>query len=166
MAKQIVCGKLYASWCHFCKDLKEPWNQLISILNKEMPMVCIVKDIAIGDEEDEQKRNSMLENLTSQLKANQKINVQKGYPTIFKLDDNNNVVYHEGNRTVDDMYQFFTGRPLKHPGQNLLPPRAPEVVKKTQGRRRVKKRKSLKQKQWQSHPRRRKTRRARKPRKF
>lgn len=158
MAKQIVCGKLYASWCHFCKDLKEPWEKLILILNKEMPMACIVKDIPIGDEEDEQKRNSMLENLTAQINANQKINVQNGYPTIFKLDDHNNVVYHDGERTVENMYQFFTGRPLNHLRQNLIKRASPRVAKKTQ---RGKKKRN--QKQWNKRP---KTRRARKQRKF
>ena len=144
--------------------MKTPWDKLILILNKEMPMACIVKDIPLGDEEDEQKRNTILETLTAELKSNQKIDVQNGYPTIFKLDNFNNVVYHEGDRTLEDMYQFFTGRPLKHPGQNLSLIKEENGVKEKQVR---KKRKSNNHKKsWRSHPRRRKTRRARKPRKF
>lgn len=124
-------------------------------------MACVVKDIPIGDEEDEQKRNTMLDELTTQLKANQKISVQNGYPTIFKLDDHNNVVYHEGERTLDNLYQFFTGRPFKHPGQNLIVSPGEKVLpriakKKTQ-------RGNKKRKTWKKRP---KTRRARKPRKF
>lgn len=124
--KQIVCGKLYASWCHFCKDLEEPWKQLLSGLSKDPNhVVCINKEVALGDE-DESRHDEILNTLTKQLGARQKIKVNGGYPTIFKLDNFNNVVYHEGARTLEALRKFFspwTGqvkgpRSKKHLGQN------------------------------------------------
>jgi hypothetical protein len=105
--KQIVCGKLYASWCHFCKDLEEPWKQLLTGLSKDPNhVVCINKEVALGDE-DESKHDAILTTLTKQLGARQKIQVKGGYPTIFKLDNFNNVVYHEGARTLEELTKFF-----------------------------------------------------------
>jgi hypothetical protein len=56
-----------------------------------------------------------LERLTKELNANQKIQVQGGYPTLLKVDSFGNVVYYEGDRTVDAMYSFFTGRSQRAP---------------------------------------------------
>ena len=166
MAKQIVCGKLYASWCHYCKDLQGPWAELLSHLNRDSTLVCTVKDIPLGDENDETKRQNMLDTLKKQLNANQNINVQGGYPTIFKLDDHQNVVYYDGNRTVDGMYQFFTGRPLKrHPRRNIgvKEPRANSLTKQKTNRKKKNNNNNNNNKAWTTR-RGRQTRR--KPRKF
>lgn len=119
--KQIVCGKLYASLCHYCKELKGPWKQVIQMLQRDKSLVCVSKEIALGDVQDEQKQQDMLKSLTTQLNAKQDIVVKGGYPTIFKLDPFNNVVYYEeGPRTVEGLYHFFTGNSLT---QNLHPSR-------------------------------------------
>lgn len=112
--KKIVCGKLFASWCHFCKELKGPWKKVIAMMQRDKSMVCVSKEMALGDEKDEQKQQDMLTSLTQELQAKQNIAVQGGYPTIFKLDPFNNVVYFEGPRTVEGLYQFFTGKSLPH----------------------------------------------------
>jgi hypothetical protein len=112
--KKIVCGKLFASWCHFCKELKGPWKKVIAMMQRDKSMICISKEMALGDEKDEQKQQDMLLSLTQELQAKQNIAVQGGYPTIFKLDPFNNVVYFEGPRTVQGLYQFFTGKSLPH----------------------------------------------------
>jgi hypothetical protein len=112
LSKEIICGKLYASWCHYCKDLQQPWQQLLDILSKDM--VCVNKEVALGDK-DESQHDAILSILTKQLGARQKIQVQNGYPTIFKLDNYKNVVYHKGARTLEELHKFFTG---KHLGRN------------------------------------------------
>ena len=110
---EIVCGKLIASWCHFCKDLQGPWKKVIQMLQRDKSLVCVSKEVALGDVQDEQKQQNMLKSLTTELNAKQDIVVKGGYPTIFKLDPFNNVVYYEdGPRTVEGLYQFFTGKSL------------------------------------------------------
>jgi hypothetical protein len=114
MQKQIVCGKLYATWCHYCKELKGPWKQVIQLLQRDKSVVCVSKEVALGDVQDDQKQQEILKMLTKKLNAKQEIAVKGGYPTIFKLDPFHNVVYYEnGPRTVEGLYQFFTGKPLQ-----------------------------------------------------
>lgn len=118
--KQIVCGKLYASWCHYCKELKGPWKQVIEMLQRDKSLVCVSKEVALGDVQDEQKQQEILKSLTQQLNAKQDIAVKGGYPTIFKLDPFYNVVYYEGPRTVEALYEFFSGKSAQHPGDNTV----------------------------------------------
>jgi|Laugresbdmm110sn_2_1035109.scaffolds.fasta_scaffold06359_2 thiol-disulfide isomerase/thioredoxin len=106
---EVVCGKLFASWCHFCKELKQPWAKMLKQLKKHK--VCVVKEVPVGDVQDEKKRNVILKALTDELHAKQPIAPQGGYPTIFKLDDVHNVVYFNGDRTADAMLEFFLGKP-------------------------------------------------------
>lgn len=123
--KQIVCGKLYASWCHYCKELKGPWKRVLQLLQRDKSLVCVSKEVALGDVQDEQKQKDLLKSLTQELQAKQDIEVKGGYPTIFKLDPFNNVVYYEeGPRTVEGLYQFFTGKsltPSLHTSLNTRP---------------------------------------------
>jgi len=127
--KQIVCGKLYASWCHYCKELKGPWKQVIQMLQRDKSMVCVNKEVALGDIQDEEKQQDMLKSLTTTLNAKQDIAVKGGYPTIFKLDPFHNVVYYEeGPRTVEGLYQFFTG-------QSLPPSRSLHLSRNTRSKR-------------------------------
>jgi hypothetical protein len=108
-ANEVVCGKLYASWCHYCKELKKPWAKMLKELKKHK--VCVVKEVPLGDVQDEMKRNAILKALTDELHAKQPIAAQGGYPTIFKLDELKNVIYFDGDRTAEAMLDFFMGKP-------------------------------------------------------
>lgn len=107
----IVCGKLFASWCHYCKDLQQPWLDTMAAIGKQYEYMS--KEVALGDVQDEKLHGPILQKLSQKMGARQIIKVDGGYPTIFKVDTFGNVVYHKGARTTEALYQFFTGRPLR-----------------------------------------------------
>jgi thiol-disulfide isomerase/thioredoxin len=86
---KTTIGKVYAKWCGYCKVLKPEWDIMKRSLKRN-------KDVEIVQVEINQTAK------LNKLKKKYPDLVIKGYPTIFKID-NNGIQYYSGERLANDM---------------------------------------------------------------
>ena len=95
MSKTVV-GKLYMVGCGHCDALVEPWNEMKKNVEKK---VMVLNDI-------ESKETHKLEELNDKHGAN--VEVQGGYPTIYKIKKGGKVEYYDGERTATELIGWAT----------------------------------------------------------
>ena len=96
----IIIGKLYAEWCMHCKNLEPIWKNLKEDLkdkieNKELEIV----------EFEETKDQIKLE----EFKKKYPVEIQGGYPTLFKIDKEGNITYYSGERELESLKIWAIG---------------------------------------------------------
>ncbi len=101
MSKPVV-GKLYMVGCGHCDALVEPWNEMKKNVGGK---VMVLNDI----EADETHK---LEELNDKHGAN--VEVQGGYPTIYKIKHGGNVEYYNGDRTSKELIRWATNKKQKN----------------------------------------------------
>ncbi len=107
---ELVVGKLYADWCGHCQTLAPEWDTMkTSIKNKIKKGGNKFKKVDIVEIE-ESVQDSKLPALNSKYLdgSKDKVEVQGGYPTIFKIDGGR-VHYYGGERTAEKMEQWAIG---------------------------------------------------------
>uniref|UniRef100_A0A6C0D5L0 Thioredoxin domain-containing protein n=1 Tax=viral metagenome TaxID=1070528 RepID=A0A6C0D5L0_9ZZZZ len=104
----FVIGKIYADWCGHCTALAPKWNKLTKLLRKKIPK----RQLIISSIESENVDNGLSTlNQTYLSNSDEKVAVQGGYPTIFKVV-NNTIYYYEGPRELAPMLKWaLTGVP-------------------------------------------------------
>jgi len=103
MAPTII-GKVYATWCGYCKQLIPIWAKLKRIIRKpDLQFIEI--------ESNEIKKRAYFEK-----SHNIKLNVS-GYPTIFKLHPNGRIEYYNGTKSFKDMKRWILSTPAKNKTQ-------------------------------------------------
>jgi hypothetical protein len=85
---KTVVGKLYMVGCGHCDALVEPWKQMKEKVEKK---VMVAGDIEAAE-------NHKLDQLNKQ--HGSKVEVQGGYPTIYKIKRGGKVEYYNGERTA------------------------------------------------------------------
>ena len=88
---KTVVGKLYMVGCGHCKMLVEPWNEMKKKIGKK---VMVAGDIEAAE-------NHKLDQLNKQHRT--KVEVQGGYPTIYKIKRGGKVEYYNGERTASKL---------------------------------------------------------------
>jgi thiol-disulfide isomerase/thioredoxin len=96
----IVIGKIYSHGCGYCIQLAPIWNTMEKELNTHHSHI-IIKNIEQANEELEipEINNTYLQN------APNKLQLQGGYPTIFKIV-NGQVSYYNSERTVPALMKW------------------------------------------------------------
>jgi len=105
----IVIGKIYANWCGHCTALKPEWEKMKAIIKKDLGKY--LTNINIEFSEIEQTNEHInVDNINRQylINSNEKLSAS-GYPTIFKIH-NNNLDYYKGSRTAQEMADWY----IKH----------------------------------------------------
>jgi len=98
----FVIGKIYAEWCGHCTALAPKWNKLTKILRKKIPK----RQLIISNIESENVETGLSTLNQSYLSnSDEKVAVQDGYPTIFKIV-NNKIHYYEGPRELAPMLKW------------------------------------------------------------
>jgi len=103
----LVVGKIYAEWCGHCKTLEPKWDIFDKKITnrfdkKNKPLVYKVEESDIDDPA------VGLESLRVHLAdPTEKVSVQGGYPTIFKIV-NGVLSYYDGPREVGPMLMWAT----------------------------------------------------------
>jgi thiol-disulfide isomerase/thioredoxin len=101
----LVVGKIYADWCGHCKNLTPKWKIFGSVLSKKFPankkpIIYEIEETNMNDEAEG------LDSLTKYLAdPTEKVSVNGGYPTIFKIVDGK-ISYYEGPREVGPMIKW------------------------------------------------------------
>jgi thiol-disulfide isomerase/thioredoxin len=106
--KVILIGKIYAKWCGHCKMLKPEWRKMKDSIRAKMrdqPNI-LVRFIEIEQVQEQQKVDKI--NRVYLANSNEKLSLQGGYPTLFKIE-NGTLTYFDGNRRADDMEKWYTG---------------------------------------------------------
>ncbi len=108
MGKTIVVGKLYMVGCGHCDALVQPWNKMKKNVEKK---VMVAGDIEAAE-------TGKLAELNKKHGSN--VEVQGGYPTIYKIKPDGKVEYYNGERTAKELIRWATNKnqknTLKHGG--------------------------------------------------
>lgn len=112
----LVLGKIYANWCGHCKVLQPKWAIIEEEIPKRFPHNSepYVYEVEETDMDDE---NDGLASLQPYLaNPNEKVELQGGYPTIFKIV-NGKLSYYEGSREIGPIITWAMEgiRTKKHP---------------------------------------------------
>jgi hypothetical protein len=101
MSKPVV-GKLYMVGCGHCDALVEPWNEMKKNVGGK---VMVLNDIEAAE-------TDKLEELNDKHGAN--VEVQGGYPTIYKIKKGGKVEYYDGERTATELIGWATNKNQKN----------------------------------------------------
>ena len=99
---KIVAGKIFAAWCGHCKSLAPEWNKMkknIQEKNKD-------GDVLFAEIEESQEGHKIPEINEKHVKKGKPLAVQGGYPTLFKIE-NEQVHYYGGARNAEEMETWF-----------------------------------------------------------
>jgi hypothetical protein len=91
MGKTIVVGKLYMVGCGHCETLEEPWNQM---KKKVGGKIIVAGDIEAAETRELAELND---------KHGSNVEMQDGYPTIYKIKSGGKVEYYNGERTASKL---------------------------------------------------------------
>ena len=98
----FVIGKIYANWCGHCTALAPKWKTLMKIIRKKIPKHQLI----ITEIESENIENGLSTlNETYLQNSDEKVAVQGGYPTIFKIVKNK-IHYFDGPRDIAPMLKW------------------------------------------------------------
>lgn len=111
---QLIIGKIYADWCGHCVALNPHWANMKNKIRSNMDLKnTIVEFVEIGDTEKNKQNGKTVDIMVDQFnrkhmyKSNQKLALDGGYPTLFKLH-NGRLEYYKGDRNADSMYNWYT----------------------------------------------------------
>lgn len=99
----FVIGKIHANWCGHCISLAPKWTILVRQLHKIVPKK---HNLVIADIESETMDAGLAAlNATHLPDSEKKVELNGGYPTIFKIM-NKTITYYEGPREVKPMLKW------------------------------------------------------------
>jgi thiol-disulfide isomerase/thioredoxin len=130
--KDIVIGKIYAEWCGHCQMLKPEWEKMKNNLKKSN-----LKYKFYEIEQTDEDNGIQSINETYLKNADKKLELQGGYPTIFKIVDGK-IEYYNGERDSASMEQWITKQ--RNGGGNKL---KRKTIKKKNAKRKTQKGKSI-----------------------
>ena len=103
--KTIVVGKIHAKWCRHCKSLGREWPKMKADIKKRLghKYNIVFSDIEQTDEKlkVDKINNQFLTN------SNEKLSVQGGYPTLYKIVGGK-LEYYNGNRTASELANWYS----------------------------------------------------------
>ncbi len=100
-SKNIMVGRIHALWCGHCKALVPEWSKMKKELSKQRGGYKFVSV-------EQSKEEPHLERLNKYLKIDdnaKKVQIQGGYPTIFKAS-NGVVEYYNGPQMAENLVQW------------------------------------------------------------
>ena len=133
-SKPIVVGKIYAEWCGYCIALQPEWEKMKTQLGGK---TVIFKEIKSNDIDSGIKDI----NETYLNKSDKKLELEGGYPTIFKIK-NGKLEYYNGNRTSHDLANWVLGK-IQNGGKSK---KSRKTIKSKKSKKSRKSRKTMKSK--------------------
>ena len=98
---KIVIGKIYANWCKHCINLNGEWEIMKQNIQNNYPDKYIFSEI------EQANQNTEIAEINKKfVYTKNKVNIQGGYPTIFKIQ-NGKVEYYNGAHLADNMESWF-----------------------------------------------------------
>lgn len=114
--KVLVVGKIYATWCSACNHLQPIWLEMIDIMKTDPDSLLKDRKLVYAEiesaEEDSGKKDI---NARYLMNSSEKLELQGGYPTIFKIN-NGRLEYYNGARDAKKMYRWFTANRTRFNG--------------------------------------------------
>lgn len=99
MEKQnpIIVGKLFAKWCVHCKNLESIWKNMKEELKDKIES----KELKIVEFEETDDKEKL-----EDFKKEYPVDIQGGYPTIFKINKEGNITYYSGDRDLESLKKW------------------------------------------------------------
>jgi len=99
----VVYGKLHMIGCGHCENLIPEWNILNEKMKMHVDVVCY--DIERSEE------SSKLPIFNNNYKPYENLQIQGGYPTIYKLHKRGGaIIYYNGPRDSESLFQWLQGK--------------------------------------------------------
>lgn len=95
-----VVGRIYSDSCGFCVAMKDAWEKMKTKIQEQGKELVKFVDI------EAQEMNEKLDDLNKRLVLPQKVSIQGGFPTLFKIH-RGKVEYYGGERSADKMYEWY-----------------------------------------------------------
>jgi thiol-disulfide isomerase/thioredoxin len=104
--EKVLVGKIYATWCGHCKELIPKWNQMKKLIKEKYPNRNLV-----FEEVEQSDMESQLQRINAEhvKDSKQKVEMQEGFPTIFRVSEKGVVQYYGGERDVGSMMKWALG---------------------------------------------------------
>jgi thiol-disulfide isomerase/thioredoxin len=112
----LVIGKIYADWCGHCVALKPEWAKLKRDIKHSMGRNfknIHIEFREIGDTPYNQTKGITVDRMIEQFNnrhmsnSSEKLAIDGGYPTLFKLNKGK-LEYYKGGRDAKSMFHWYT----------------------------------------------------------
>jgi len=101
----LVIGKIHAKWCGHCVALVPEWNKMKSELKK---LLGNKYQLVFAEIEQSQEKHKLPKiNSTHLANSSKKVEIQGGYPTLFKIHGGK-LDYYGGERQAGSMTKWFS----------------------------------------------------------
>lgn len=101
----LVIGKIHAKWCGHCVALVPEWNKMKSELKK---LLGNKYQLVFAEIEQSQEKHKLPKiNSTHLANSSKKVEIQGGYPTLFKIQGGK-LDYYGGERQAGSMTKWFS----------------------------------------------------------
>jgi thiol-disulfide isomerase/thioredoxin len=108
----VVVGKIYANWCGHCTALKPKWEEMKTIIKRDLAKYLKNVHVEFTEIEQTDERSKVDKiNKTWLSKSNEKLSAS-GYPTLFKIY-NNQLEYYNDEREPSTMAKWFINNKKK-----------------------------------------------------
>ena len=113
--QNLHIGRIHADWCGHCVSLKKEWETMKHNIQHAFGRSIKNVDLEYYDFEDSEARKQKGHFIENELKdynmkflpnSEEKVALQGGFPTLFKLLDGK-LEYFEGNRQANDMMSWY-----------------------------------------------------------
>jgi hypothetical protein len=117
-SKKLCIGKIYAEWCGHCKTLNPEWDKMKRMIKMNMGRQLKNVDVEFVEIGETDKTKSEGKTLESMLAAfneshvmhnNEKVALNGGFPTLFRICDNH-IEYYQGERRAEPMYKWYMSK--------------------------------------------------------
>jgi len=105
----VVVGKIHAHWCTHCKALAPEWKKMRYAIEGKTKRTHYNTEYVFREIE-QSKQESGIAEVNSEFLSNseRKLELQGGYPTIYKIRDGK-LEYYDGERSYLGMLRWFMG---------------------------------------------------------
>jgi thiol-disulfide isomerase/thioredoxin len=105
----VVVGKIYANWCGHCTALLPEWEKMTDFIDTKLSASKKSNTKYVFSEIEQSEQDAKIRDINNSYLQNsaEKLALQDGFPTLFKIY-NGKLEYYNGDRRYLDMLHWYT----------------------------------------------------------